>query len=117
MAVLHDFLRTQMLSSQAWYQTSTNKSRTPAPSYRLGDQVFLSTKNIRTARTSRKLVWKRISPFTVKVVISPYPYELDLLSNSQLHPVLHVSLLDPAPVNPVAGQRIPLPPTVVINDN
>lgn len=109
MAALHGFLQTQMLSAQDRYEISTNISRTPAPSYRVGDQLFLTTKNIRTARTSRKSDWKRIGCFTVKTVVSPYAYEQTLAPIVQCHPVFHVSLLDPMPHNPVAGYEFPCP--------
>lgn len=117
MADLNDFLRTQMLSSQNGYEAHTNKSRIPATACRVGDQVFLSTKNIRTASWSRKLDWKRIGPFAIKTVVSPYAYELILPPTVKLHSVFHVSLLDSAPSTPVPGQREQPPPPVIIDDN
>ena len=33
------------------------------------------------------------------------------------HPVLHVSLLEPAASNPLAGQKHPAPPPIIIDDN
>lgn len=117
MADLHDFLRTEILSSQDRFGTSTKKSRTPASAYRVGNQVVRSIKNIGMARISRKLGCKRIGPFTVKTVVSPYHYELAFPVTVELHHVLHVSLLDPALSNPVNGQVILPPQTVVIDDN
>lgn len=114
---LQDHLRTQMRTAQDRYEESTNKSRVPAPAFQIGDKVFLSAKNIRTARLSRKLDWKRLGPYPVKKVISAYAYELDLPPSIKLHPVFHVSLLDPAPHDPVPGQLIPPPPPVIIDDN
>lgn len=49
------FLRTYMRTAQERYETSTNQLRSPTPSFLIGDQVFLSTKNIRTTRQSRRL--------------------------------------------------------------
>lgn len=117
MAEIQDFLLTQMLSSQATYEESTNKSRTLAPAFQIGDPVFLSTKNIRTAGISRKLDGKRIGPFPVKKVVSPYAYELSLPPSIKLHPVFHILLLDPARNTPVPGQHVPPPPVTIVEDN
>lgn len=94
-ADLHDFPRTQMLSAQDRYESNINKSRSPAPAYHLGNQVFLWTKNIRTASTSCKLDWKWIGSCTVKSVISRYAYGLTLSTTVKVHSVFHNSLLDP----------------------
>ncbi|KAH8152703.1 uncharacterized protein LAJ45_02927 [Morchella importuna] len=62
--------------------------------------VFVSAKNIRTTRNSRKLDWKKLGPFPIKAVISPYAYRVDLPRSMKMHPVFHVSLLDPAAQDP-----------------
>lgn len=63
----------------------------------------------------RKLDWKQMCPFTIRNVVSPYVYELRLSTKVKLHPVFHVSLLDPAPSNAFTRQYI-APPTAVIID-
>jgi hypothetical protein len=66
--------------------------------YDVGDQVLLSTANLdlRLPGQSKKLLAKWIGPFTVKQVISPVTYKLDLPSKYQgLHPSFHTSLLRP----------------------
>lgn len=110
-----DFLRTNMRTFQSHYNDSTNQSRTPALAFQVADKVFPSAKNIRTNRISRKFDWKR--PFPIKKVISAYAYKLDLPSDIKLHPVFLVSLLDPAPSNPIPDEVIPPPLPVIVDNN
>lgn len=112
---MQDFLQTQIRTAQDKYDTSTDKSWSPAPSFKIPDLVFLASKDIRTARASRKLDWKRFGPFTVTKVISTYAYQLDL-------PDRQTTLCLPSlPVGtcalwPVVEQGI-LPPPILINDD
>lgn len=68
------------------------------------------------ARTSRKLDWKRIGRIPIKKGISLYAHELVLPVTVKLHPIFHVSLLDPTPLNPVVRQHLPSPRTGIIDD-
>lgn len=112
-----DFLRTQIRNSQARYEVTTNQSRTPPPAFQVVDKGFLSTMNIRTNGTSRKLNWKRLGHFPIKKVISGYAYGLDLRHVIKLHLVFHVFLCGPAPTYPVPGQVIPPLPPFIMDDN
>ncbi|KAI0994621.1 hypothetical protein K3495_g13560 [Podosphaera aphanis] len=86
----------------------------PAPRLKVGDLVFLSSKHIRTTRNSQKLDWKKLGPFPVKQIISPYAYCLDLPKSMKIHPVFHVSLLELAASEPVPGQvQLPPPPIII----
>jgi hypothetical protein len=116
MKELIEYLRVQIRVAQDRHEESTNKNRTPAPDLKVGDQVFLIGKNLRTTRTSRKLDWKNMGPFPIKRVISPYAYELHLPASMKIHPVRHVSLLELAPTDPLEGQLIPPPPPVIIEE-
>jgi hypothetical protein len=116
MKELVEHLTVQMRVAQDHYETSTNKSRTPAPNFQVGDLVFLSAKDLRTTRNSRKLDWKKMGPFPVKRIVSPYAYELDLPVSMKIHPVRHVSLLELAPNDPLPGQHHAPPPPVVIEE-
>ena len=58
-----------------------------------GDQVWLSTCNLRLACPSKKLAPKFIGPFPVKRKLNEVSYELYLPDSLRIHPVFHVSLL------------------------
>jgi hypothetical protein len=42
----------------------------------------------------------------VKRVVSPYSYELELTVRLRIHPVHHVSLLEPVAGDPLPGQKV-----------
>lgn len=109
-----NFLKEEMFRAQRIQEESANKNRTPAPRYRLGDKVFLSTRHILTKRPSKKFDWKHIGPYSIKRIVNPYTYELELPRSMKIHPVFHVSLLSPEAGNPLPGQQQAPPPPVEI---
>lgn len=112
MEKLHDQLRAEMSRAQTIQANNANTKRTPAPAYQIGDAVLLAAKNIQTIKPTRKLDWKRFGRFRIKKVISLYAYELDLPTTMKVHPVFHVSLLDPNSDDPQPGLIPPPPPPV-----
>jgi hypothetical protein len=94
MQEITELLRTNLLSAQASQEQFANANRSPAPGYRTGDIVLLSTRNIDSARPIPKLDHKFIGPFRIEHVLNPHtyqlemPYELDLIHNS-----FHTNLL------------------------
>jgi len=66
MTVLHAHLPTEMGNAQERQQENADRHRLPAPSFQVGDRVWLNTKNIRTRRPSRKLDNKRHGPYEIK---------------------------------------------------
>ncbi|KAI0992224.1 hypothetical protein K3495_g15962 [Podosphaera aphanis] len=115
MTELHKYLRSNIRSAQDQQEEAVNSRRRPSPNYRVGDLVFLSAKNIRTTRNSQKLDWRKLGPYPITGIISPYAYKLQLPKSMKIHPVFHVSLLEPVSVDPVPGQSQPPPPPVIVD--
>jgi hypothetical protein len=66
--------------------------------YAVGDSIWLSAKNIRTKRPSKKLDLKYYGPFPITERIGKQAYKLKLEDSvGRIHPVFHVSLLEPCP--------------------
>ena len=66
-----------------------------APQYKLGDLVWLNTKDIRTTRPAKKLDNKWEGPFPIDKIISRNAYRLKLPHSFKIHPVFSVSKLQP----------------------
>ncbi|SCZ91572.1 BZ3500_MvSof-1268-A1-R1_Chr1-2g01497 [Microbotryum saponariae] len=85
----------QIRRSQESHARYANLRRAPTPPLVLGQQVMLNRRNIRTTRRSSKLDSNKLGPFAIKRIINPVAYELDLPLTMRIHPVFHVSLLEP----------------------
>jgi len=122
MEEIHGHLRAEINRAQCKHQEGANRHRLPAPAFRPGDKVYLDARNIRTQRPSRKLDHRRLGPFTVledPLLTTSYAYRLELPASMKIHPVFHVSLLEPAADDPYPGQaqtQLPPPPVIVDGD-
>jgi len=105
-----------MAWAQAIYAEQANKSRLPHPKLEVGDEVWLLRRHVRTTRPSTKLDHKRLGKFRILQKISSHAYKLDLPPSMKIHPVFHVSLLEPAATDPLPGQRHPPPPPVIVDE-
>jgi len=63
--------------------------------FNVGDLVVLSAKNLRQKRPSKKLSHRYIEPFRVQDIVGKQAYRLTLPDTYRIHPVFHVSLLEP----------------------
>ena len=73
-----------------------NKHHLPQPSFQIGDLIWLLRRNIKTSRPSEKLNFRHLGPFKILDQHSKSLFLLKLPSSlSRLHPIFHVSLLEP----------------------
>jgi hypothetical protein len=81
---------------------------------KVGDKVFLSSANIRFVHKDRssKLAPKRLGPYTIKRVVSPVAYELELPNTLRIHPVFHIEKLERVKESAsFAAHRTPIAPS------
>ena len=84
------------------------------PTFKVGDKAMVNAKNIKMKRKSKKLDHKMRGPFKVKRLIGSYPYELALAYGAgKVHPVYHISILDPYHRNDIPRRRSPSPQPVI----
>jgi len=110
-----EFLQDQLTLSQTRMEDFANRKRKQPPRYRVGDRVWLSTKNIRTQRPSKKLDYKHIGPFTILQRIGTTSYKLNLPQSMRIHPVFHSNLLRLDPNDALPFQHIPPPPPIIVD--
>jgi hypothetical protein len=83
--------------------------------YKPGDMVFLSSKNIRSSRPSKKLDDKNLGPFSTKEKVG-HAFRLNLPSTMKIHDAFHPVLLRKAATDPLPGQEHTEPPPIIIED-
>ena len=106
-----------MKHPQETYKRKFDRKANPAPSFKVGDLVWLNRRNIATTRPSRKLDFKRFGPFKILKIIGEgkAAFQLELPPQWRIHDVFHASLLDPHQSNDIEGRRqlVPQPPDIV----
>jgi hypothetical protein len=82
-----------MSAAQSRQKTYYDQKRREV-SFEVGQQVLLSTKNIRLKSPgAQKLLPKFIGPFEIEAKVGQVAYKLSLPSSYRVHPVFHVALL------------------------
>jgi len=104
-----------MANAQLRYQGPADAKRTPAPDFKVGDQVYVKAKYFRSTRPSRKLSEKNLGPYTIIAQVGSLSFTLRLPDSMRaVHPIFHVSQLEPAIPNTIPDRiQPPLPPVEV----
>ena len=93
---LHSEMQRIIQQTNGKLEGQVNKRKKNGPQLKEGDKVYLLTKHLKTKRPSKKLDHVKVGPFLIKKVKGPVNYELSLPPDAKIHPVFHVSLLEPA---------------------
>lgn len=101
-----------LAEAQQSYKEYADRHRKTHPDLQPGDKVWILKHNIKTKRPSNKLDHRRLGPFKVIKQVNPVAYELDLPETLKIHPVFHVSLLEPSKPQSIPGRVLPPPPQI-----
>src|SRR6266481_4636907 len=94
-------LKENIAQAQERYQKNADKHRAEAPELNIGNQAYVKAKFFRTRQPSKKLSEKNLGPYNV--IGKPGTHSITLHLPHQfrsIHPVFHVSQLEPAQPNP-----------------
>ncbi|MBW0472747.1 hypothetical protein O181_012462 [Austropuccinia psidii MF-1] len=77
--------------------------------------VWCSSKNIKSTRPAKKLSEGWLSPFPILKKVSTHAYHLNLPSQwKSIHPVFHISLLEPFKISTIPNKyQVPPPPIII----
>ncbi|MBW0563207.1 hypothetical protein O181_102922 [Austropuccinia psidii MF-1] len=79
--------------------------------------VWLSSKNINSTRPTKKLSERWLGQFPILKKVSTHAYHLKLPSKwKSIHPVFHISLLEPVKTSTIANRHQEPPPPIIIEE-
>ncbi len=109
-------LKENITQAQERYWKNVDKHRAEAPKLKVGNQAYVKVKFFRTRQPSKKLSEKNLGPFDV--IGKPGTHSVTLRLPHQfcsIHPVFHVSQLEPTQPNLFLLQQQPLPPPLQVD--
>ena len=110
-------LTAELHRAQAAYKRQADKKPRPEPAFRVGDQVWLIRRHVKTTRAKNKLDHLRLGPFPIVERLSRVAFRLQLPPSMHIHNVFHVSLLLPYASSPFPDRHVPLSSTIALSDN
>ena len=110
-----DFMQEEMTKLQVKQAVAANRHCKKPLAYKIDNMVWLSTRNIKTDRPSKKLDHKMIGSYKVKKLVRS-SYQLELPHTMKIHNVFHPNLLQKAADDLLPGQRNSPPPSMVVDN-
>jgi len=93
-------LKEEIAKAQKQYQSFTDSHRQQPLDFKVGQSVFMRSQYFQTTRLSKKLSKKYLGPYEIIAQPSPQSFILCLPDTMRaVHPVFHVSMLEPATPN------------------
>lgn len=114
---LHRDLQFDIAIAQENHAKFYNRKVLTGPDFKIGNKVWLLSRNIKTQRPTGKLDHRRLGPYKVLEKIGTRSYKLELPPTMKIHPVFHMNLLEPFVEDTIPGRTPKELPPVIINDH
>src|SRR5258707_1816148 len=115
---LHTELKWSIMRAQECYQKYADEHHSPAPPLKIGNQIYVKAKYFCTTRPSKKLSEKNLGLYKVITIPGSHSFTLHLPQHfCSIHPIFHISQLEPVEPDPFPQCTQPPPPPVEINGN
>ena len=112
---LHQELKTTIAKLQLWYQGLADLQHMSAPDFKVGQQACVKAKFFKSTCPSNKLSEKLLGPFNIIAQARTNSITLWLLDTiCGVHPIFHVSMLEPAVPNEIPNRVQSPPPPVKV---
>jgi len=113
---LQSTLKEEIAKAQRYYQPSANSHRQQPSDFQIRQSVFVRSQYFRTTRPSKKLSERYLGPYKIIAQPSPQSFTLQLPETMRaVHPVFHISMLEPATPNTFQQHSEPPPAPVIID--
>jgi len=113
---LQSILKEEITNAQRQYKPSADSHRQQPPDFQAGQSVFVKSQYFCTTRPSKKLSEKYLGLYEIITQLSPQSFTLRLLDTMRaVHPMCHVSMLEPATPNTFQQRSEPPPAPVIID--
>jgi hypothetical protein len=112
---VHEEVKFNIAMANEDHQNYYNNKVMVPPILNPGDQVWLSSKNIQSKRTSKKFDHRQLGPFKVIEPVGTRSYRLELPGTMKIHPVFHVNLLEKFIPDQIPGRTPPPQPPIAID--
>ena len=108
-------VKAAMVKANLTSKRFADRKRKPPPNYRVGQQVWLCSKDVNLYIKSKKLAPKFIGPFPIERVINPVTVRLKLPSHMRVNPVFHVGQVKPVATSSLVSNAPSPPPPRFVN--
>ncbi|MBW0572111.1 hypothetical protein O181_111826 [Austropuccinia psidii MF-1] len=77
--------------------------------------VWISSKNIKSTRPTKQMSERWLGPFPILKKVSTHAYHLNIPPQwKYIHPVFHISLLEPVKTSTITNRNQEPPPPIII---
>ncbi len=111
---LFNQLKENLEQASSKQEKFANKHRIKAPEFKANDKVWVNSSLI-IRNKNKKLKPRKLGPYKILEKVSPVTYKIEFPKNIKIHPIIHVSELEPYYEDNFKRKKEP-PPPIKIND-